>query len=589
MDIAFDTTWCPTCSRQILPKRIQVPVAPLPSAAAPAPPPCSPTSQTKAEQQPTRLSRNKTGTIRPRNGGGLVHGTGRVKPNGTIKRPSPNNTSATRKQSTAPVPPPSPTSPAQPAPPVRQKTIIDQSPVPLYCSDECRLADMQSVTGIDINYNPERHASPTLPHSPTPSRAVKNDSDDSELGSSLESEASSVSPVRVPSVPSTTSKRTVRNGPIPIGYAALASIYDDLPPCPPPPPFQPDPKPVEAPRRDVGAEYSSGLIMASRRIQAALLSPPQDKKRPSWCNPSSRLSTAYAHNAYAKGYTGLQQHREVIPGWTDGSNKWRASVYSFARPDEDVSVTTDGPFDNRNSAYAGFVSTPLRSRGVYSTMGESTEGDLPAKMQRVTSQPCPRARSEAEELYSKWDMSFTRRCESRTNMSHQSALMSTSPTGSTHSLPAYGGARKPRKEVPILKKGAEGKLLVPDVKLKRTDSTMSFERLSLSRQGSEMSVARSRLGLARTESTSGSSVTEEDEADETISLDFKPKKARSPPMSSSSWYENEEFTYPLMILPNKEKRTVTKVVDGKEVVEEVTVDVYPERKRLFLFPGNDQV
>ncbi len=33
---------------------------------------------------------------------------------------------------------------------------------------------------------------------------------------------------------------------------------------------------------------------------------------------------------------------------------------------------------------------------------------------------------------------------------------------------------------------------------------------------------------------------------------------------------------------------MTKVVDGKEVVEEVTVEVYPERKRLFLFPGRDQ-
>ena len=45
MDIAFDATWCPTCSRQILPKRIQVPAIPQPPAAAPATPLSLPTSR----------------------------------------------------------------------------------------------------------------------------------------------------------------------------------------------------------------------------------------------------------------------------------------------------------------------------------------------------------------------------------------------------------------------------------------------------------------------------------------------------------------------------------------------------------------
>lgn len=47
MDIAFDATWCPTCSRQILPKRIQVPAIPhgQPPAAAPAPSLSLPTSR----------------------------------------------------------------------------------------------------------------------------------------------------------------------------------------------------------------------------------------------------------------------------------------------------------------------------------------------------------------------------------------------------------------------------------------------------------------------------------------------------------------------------------------------------------------
>ncbi|KAI0744381.1 hypothetical protein BC629DRAFT_1599570 [Irpex lacteus] len=571
MDIAFDTTWCPTCSRQILPKRIQVPVTHQPLAAAPAPPPSSPTSQTKSEQPQTRVARKKT--VRARSGG-LVHGTGRVKPNGTIKRPSPSNTTH---KTTAPAPPPSPTLPAQPAAPVRQRTIIDQSPTPLYCSDECRMLDMQSAAGLEFNYNPERHGSPTV-STTAPSRTVaEEDSSDSSIGSSPESEMSSVS-ARVPSPAPTSTQRKPRSGPIPTGYAALASIYD-IPPCPPPPPFQPDPKP-EPVKYNPANDYTSGIIMAARRIQSVL--GPQEKQKPSWSTPASKLSTTYANDVYA--YSGTQPQREVIPGWTDGSDKWRASVYSFARPDEDVAVSPDGDFDNRNNAYRGFVSTPCRSRGVYSTMGESKEGEVRAeRMQRVASQPVTRARSEAEELYTKWDMSFARRCESRTSTA---ALLSTSPTGSTHSLPTYAS----RKSRSILKKGAEGKLLVPDVQMKRTDSRMSFERLSLSRQGSEVSVPRSRLGMARTESTSGSSVVdgEEEEVNELTSLDFKPRKARSPPMSSEPWYKDEQFTYPVLTIPRKEKKLVTKVVDGKEVVEEVTVEVYPERKRLFLFPGRDQ-
>jgi hypothetical protein len=446
-----------------------------------------------------------------------VHGTGRVKPNGTIKRPSP--ATAARKQASVPVPPPSPTLAAQPVAPVRHKTVIDQSPVPLYCSDECRLADMQNATGVDIRYNPERHVSPTL--SQTASRVVKDDCD-SGIGSSPESEASSVSAARASPPPASTKERKQRTGPIPLGYAALASIYD-LPPCPPPPPFQPEPQP-EPVKTNPAEEYTSGIMMAARRIQAAL--GPQEKKRPSWATPSSQLSTAYANNAYARVHLGSQKH-EVIPGWTDGSDKWRASVYSFARPTEDVAVSPDGPIDNRNDAYRGFVSTPCRSRGVYSTMGEAKDDEAvkSSKMQRVASQPCQRARSEAEELYAKWDMTFARRSESRMSSSHQATVLSSSP-GSTHSLPVCGVRRK---EVPLLKKGAEGKLLVPDVKMKRVDSTHSFERPSYSRRGSEVSVARSRL--TRTESTSGSSVTEEDEVDDTVALDIKPRKSRSPPVS----------------------------------------------------------
>ena len=48
--------------------------------------------------------------------------------------------------------------------------------------------------------------------------------------------------------------------------------------------------------------------------------------------------------------------------------------------------------------------------------------------------------------------------------------------------------------------------------------------------------------------------------------------------------------YPIMQLPNKkEKRIEQRVVDGKEYAVEVEVEVLPERKRLFLFPGKSSV
>lgn len=376
---------------------------------------------------------------------------------------------------------------------------------------------MQSLQGIDIHYHPERYGSPIV--AVEASQEAQGESSDSGIGSSLESDASSVSSTHSPTEPIAPAEPTqTRTGPIPRGYAALASIYD-LPPCPPPAPILPRTK-ATAPTRTPSEEYSSGIMMAARRINAAL--GPKEKKRPSWATPASQLSTAYALST-AYGYTNCQQKREVVPGWTDGSDKWRASVYSFARPDEDVSASMEGEHDGRNSAYRGFVSTPCRSKGVYSTMGETKEGDVKSeKMTRVMSQPCARARSEAEELYAKWDMPFTKRSESRASMSrsHSAALLSTSPIGSTHSLPAYAGRRR---EVSILKKGAEGKLLVPDVKLKRADSSMSFERLVLSRQGSEASVS-GRMKFTRSSSTSGSSVAEEDE--ETLNIS---RKARSPP------------------------------------------------------------
>lgn len=369
----------------------------------------------------------------------------------------------------------------KPTQPIRTRTVIDQGPIPLYCSDECKLADLQSSFGhIGIDYNPERHASPSLP--PVPHNSF------SDLSAPEESDDSS------------SSKSQVAQPPASAAYAALASIYD-LPPCPPPPPLL---RTDTTSSNESYNDYSSGVMMAARRIQAALCPPPPQQKRASWSTPSAALSTTYALGANSRHQQ--RSANDVIPGWTDGSNAWRASVYSFTAPPK----ANNSPFADQEAreaserAYGGFVATPLRSRGVYSTMGESSSSTSTSSYTATA----VRSNSESDDLYSKFEASLSRRSESRASMAAQHAL-STSP-GSIRSLPAtYGSSsslssypqHSRRREVPLLKPGAEGKLLVPNVTMRRTPSASScsesfsgaprMRRSPLSRQGSEVSVEES--------------------------------------------------------------------------------------------------
>lgn len=102
----FDTQWCPSCDRRIEPKRTIVQTVPA-----------SPRQKlTAAKKSP-----------------GLVRGTG-------------NNVKSE---------------------PPKKRTVIDQGPYPLYCSDECRLADLH-LGQVAPNYNPHRHP-PQQSLSPEPS------------------------------------------------------------------------------------------------------------------------------------------------------------------------------------------------------------------------------------------------------------------------------------------------------------------------------------------------------------------------------------------------------------------------------------
>lgn len=432
---------------------------------------------------------------------------GRVKRDGTIRvSPTASNTSSKKtKQKAAPAQPAVQAQAAVPEPPrIRHRTVIDQSPAPLYCSDECRLQDMQSTIGVDIDYVPERRspavASPTMPPVPHNSFTAASSSSASS-DSSVESQPRGFKwPKQQPTYP------------IPRGYAALASVYD-LPPCPPPPPLLSTAAsstksakseastlsgpPASSPSTDASDEYrfnrpedyNSGVMMAARRIQDALGPKPPQKKRPSWATPSSMLSTAYALNVTATA----QNKSRVVPGWTDGSDRWRASVYGLAAPskagdDVDAQEAEDEQI-RRIYSCKGMVSTPLRSRGVYSTLGESSSDAASTSSAASRGRPPlsadgQRAKSEAAELYAKWDMSFARRSESRSGRKpssppcrHHANHRLGSPTHSTRSLPLVSSMPR-KREIPILKKGAEGMLVVPDVKLKRTDSSASFRSAS---------------------------------------------------------------------------------------------------------------
>ena len=268
--------------------------------------------------------------------------------------------------------------------------------------------------------------------------------------------------------------------------ATLAALYS-FPPLPPPAPIieQVDSSDSESPFD----QYQSGVMMAARRIKAALC--PEPPKRSSF-------------NTNAPPPT-----HEPIPGWTDGSDAWRSSVYSLSSP----ANAPQYPGDDKNTkAYRSTVASPHRSRGVNSTVGESVPSSYhsASTASLPTTKPAlPRSTSYADDLYSKYPLSSSRRSESRTSL-----VMSTSPT----SLPASCAASarsssRRRHEKSLLKPGAEGKLLVPDVKMKTSslsqsnDSSYDAASLSSWRSGSSYP-ASSRRSVRSPLSRYGSQISE---------------------------------------------------------------------------------
>ena len=407
---------------------------------------------TKQTERSALTVRQKKNAVRGK--GGLVHGTGRVKPNGTIRRSDSNS------KKSAPEP--------APVDPSKQRLVIEQGPTPLYCSDECRLADLNTSNGfVESDYHPDRQSPPPppVPHNSFSSLAFSA-SQDSESDSSSSTDSS---------VELTDTDRC---------HARLAPLYG-FPPLPPRPPLL---RQESGQKVDVSKQYQSGVMMAAQRIKANLC-----KEEP------KRSSFAHLNQAASK-------ERKPIPGWTDGTDGWRAEVYSFAKP-RDHSLPVDESEDPKR-AYKGFIASSQRQGGVYSTLDVKYQVPQPLSEDPAS---IPRNRT-VDELYSKYNLAFARRSESRTSIHSSSSVLSMA-----RSLPTTVAPIVKKKEVPILKKGAEGKLLVPDVKLKVSTSYVNIS-------GSPASSSRnSRITRRTSEFSDGSmtSVTEEDE------LTFKSRSVES--------------------------------------------------------------
>jgi hypothetical protein len=330
--------------------------------------------------------------------------------------------------------------------------------------------------------------------------------------------------------------------------------------------------------------------MAARRIKAALC--PEPVKR-------SAFNTAPPPPV----------SRDPIPGWTDGSVAWRSSVYSLSNPTTPHQAVGE---HWSNNASKSIVASPHHSRGVQSTVGEvstptsyhnASTASLPVT--RPTAPAAMRSVSYADDLYSKYPLSFSRRSESRTSL----GIPGSYPTSSAASF-------RQQQEKSLLKPGAEGKLLVPDVKLKvkasssLSPSAASSTSLSSWRSGSSYPASsrrsiRSPLNRHSSEFSEGTlsdqgSKSDDDEplpaprrpnVESKLSLFFHllcVPNAKPSFASARSWSYDNLMTYPVMQPPSRrEKRIQRQVVNGEERDIEVEVEVTQSFKQLFLFSGKD--
>ncbi|KAI6098787.1 hypothetical protein EDD16DRAFT_1766609 [Pisolithus croceorrhizus] len=142
----------------------------------------------------------------------------------------PSSTGQTRQPArTAPLLPPNNPHcqhPSKPAPQPKLCTVIDQGPIPLYCSDECRLKDLSRLDGaLSIDYNPNSASTPLSP--------MPHNSSDRSVQCKSEDESNSFVSFSLDSCSSSSD-----SGPVSPSLTTLSAIYR-FPPLPPSHPFYP--------------------------------------------------------------------------------------------------------------------------------------------------------------------------------------------------------------------------------------------------------------------------------------------------------------------------------------------------------------
>jgi hypothetical protein len=207
-------------------------------------------------------------------------------------------------------------------------------------------------------------------------------------------------------------------------------IYN-FPPLPPPPPIDESTSSSDSDTQP--PEYTSGVMMAARRIAE-------------YC-PKPQKRDSYGH------IIPPPEPPKTIPGWNDGTHGWRSSIYSFSFP----STLSN----NDVKLYGSVAAASHRSYGVQSTFNLSST-QWPSDKHPAACLPV-----KSTDMIHKFCQSFDRRSESRVSL-YSSSPPSPSPLHSAS--PAYQ-----KRERSLVQPGAEGKLLVPDVKMKvHKSSSPSF-------------------------------------------------------------------------------------------------------------------
>jgi hypothetical protein len=236
----------------------------------------------------------------------------------------------------------------------------------------------------------------------------------------------------------------------------------NFPPLPPAPPMLSPADSTSSSEPEYRNDYQGGTMMASKRIQEVL------------CQPRAKPSSFYS---------GPPQPRRTVPGWTDGGSEWRQSVYGG------YSKRSDNASGGSEKAQTSFAASSHRGVQWTSALSQSNSSSALAAQCTASNLPPPRSsQSYSEELYTKYSLPLSRRSESRMSLFPHSASPSAQspPLSPTSTSSSY----RRRREVPLLMRGAEGRLLVPDV-LTRNNSSMGLlsQRLAkpLRRHTSEVS------------------------------------------------------------------------------------------------------